>query len=317
MLRTVKAKNARTKRFLKNREAKVTENPKTALIVKGSTTSQIINDALKDLYSLKRANAVLFGKKNELKPFEDDSKLEFFSRKNDASLLVVGSHSKKRPHNLTFIRMFDHQILDMYELGVEHLTPLSEIKGPKCSLGLKPLMVFNGDKFESNETFKSLKNYFLDFFNGELVDAVDLQGLEYVMSFTAAPETDNNKIFVRSYLVQMKKSGTRTPRVELEEMGPMMDLVVRRTELPKSDIWKKAVRVPKELKTKKEKNKAVDDMGDQYGRVHVGKQSFDKIQTRKMKGLKRRRDDDEQDEQGEQGEEGGDAVEDEPMAEEA
>ncbi|KAI8141616.1 brix domain-containing protein 1 [Fennellomyces sp. T-0311] len=293
MLRTVKAKNARTKRFLKNREAKVTENPKTALIIKGSTTSQIVNDALKDLYALKRANGVFFGKKNELKPFEDEQKLEFFSRKSDASLMVVGSHSKKRPHNLTFIRMFDHQVMDMYELGIENLTPLSEIKGPKCSLGVKPLMVFNGDRFDSDETCKSLKNYFLDFFNGELVDAVNLAGLEYVMSFTATPD---NRILVRSYMIQMKKSGSRTPRVELEEMGPMMDLVVRRTELPKAETWKRAVRVPKELKVKKEKNKERDDLGDQYGRVHVGKQQFDKIQTRKMKGLKRRRDDDEEEE---------------------
>ncbi|KAI9247425.1 Brix domain-containing protein [Phascolomyces articulosus] len=286
-----KAKNARTKRFLKNREAKVHENPKTALIVKGSTTSQIINDALKDLYSLKRANGVLFSKKNELKPFEDESKLEFFSRKNDASLMVVGSHSKKRPHNLTFIRMFDHQVLDMYELGVENLTPLSEIKGPKCSLGIKPLMIFNGDKFDSDDTFKNLKNYFLDFFNGEVVDGVDLAGLEYVMSFTASPNQDDPRIMIRSYLVQMKKSGSKTPRVELEEMGPMMDLVA-----------------------KKEKNKARDDLGDQYGRVHVGKQDFDKIQTRKMKGLKRRRDDEDE-------EEGGEAVDggddDEPMTEDA
>ena len=55
-------------------------------------------------------------------------------------------------------------------------------------------------------------------------------------------------------------------------------------------------------------------MGDQYGRIHLGKQQFDKIQTRKMKGLKRRRDDDnEEAEGGEQ--EGGDN--DEPMAEDA
>jgi hypothetical protein len=46
-----KPKNARAKRFLKNREAKVHENPKNTLVVRGSSTSQIVNDALKDLVS--------------------------------------------------------------------------------------------------------------------------------------------------------------------------------------------------------------------------------------------------------------------------
>ncbi|KAJ8652958.1 hypothetical protein O0I10_011420 [Lichtheimia ornata] len=306
MLRTVKPKNARSKRFLKNREAKVTENPKTALFVRGSTTSQVVTDALKDLYSLKRANSVYFGKKNEIKPFEDETKLEFLSRKNDAAFMVIGSHSKKRPHNLTFVRMFDYQILDMYELGVQDSTFLSEIKGPKCSLGIKPLMVFNGERFDNDETCKNIKNYMVDFFNGEVVDSVNLGGLEYVMSWTATPD---DRILLRTYLIQMKKSGTKTPRVELEEMGPNMTFVIRRTEAPKSDLWKKAIRVPKELKQKKEKNKERDDLGDQYGRVHLGKQDFNKLQTRKMKGLKRKRTDDGGND------DDGDDDDDEPMAE--
>lgn len=37
-------------------------------------------------------------------------------------------------------------------------------------------------------------------------------------------------------------------------------------------------------------------MGDKIGRIHVGKQDLDQMQTRKMKGLKRRRDEDGDDE---------------------
>ncbi|KAI9318825.1 Brix domain-containing protein [Dichotomocladium elegans] len=240
-----KAKNARSKRFLKNREAKVHENPKSTLFVKGSTTSQVVTDALKDLFSLKRANAAYFSKKNEIKPFEDETKIEFLSRKNDAAFLVVGTHSKKRPHNLTFVRMFDYQILDMFELGIEKGTFLSEIKGPKCSTGIKPLMIFNGERFDQDETYKSIKNYLLDLFNGEVTDFVNLAGLEYVMSWTAAPD---NKILLRTYMVQLKKSGVKTPRVELEEMGPMLDMVVRRAEPSKPDLMKRALQMPKELK---------------------------------------------------------------------
>ena len=44
--------------------------------------------------------------------------MEFLSQKNDASLFAFGTHSKKRPHNLVFGRMFDNHILDMVETGV-------------------------------------------------------------------------------------------------------------------------------------------------------------------------------------------------------
>lgn len=47
---------------------------------------------------------------------------------------------------------------------------------------------------------------------------------------------------------------------------------------------------------KKVKNIETDELGDQYGRIHVGQQNLDKIQTRKMKGLKRRASVDEDDE---------------------
>lgn len=39
---------------------------------------------------------------------------------------------------------------------------------------------------------------------------------------------------------------------------------------------------------KKTKNVAHDDMGDAFGRIHLGKQDISKLQTRKMKGLKKR-----------------------------
>lgn len=46
----------------------------------------------------------------------------------------------------------------------------------------------------------------------------------------------------------MKKSGCRTPRIELEEMGPSFDLVLRRTHLASDDLYKLAHRKPKALK---------------------------------------------------------------------
>ena len=46
----------------------------------------------------------------------------------------------------------------------------------------------------------------------------------------------------------LKKSGSRTPRVELEEMGPSLDFVMRRTHLASDDLMKAATKVPKAIK---------------------------------------------------------------------
>jgi len=77
---------------------------------------------------LKKPDATNFSKKNVIHPFEDASSLEFFAEKQDASLFVVGSHSKKRPNNLTFARTFDYKLLDMFELSVTNYKSCQEFK---------------------------------------------------------------------------------------------------------------------------------------------------------------------------------------------
>merc|ERR1711865_1304560 len=39
-------------------------------------------------------------KKTDCLPFENNASVEFLCQKNDASLFVMGNHTKKRPHNL-------------------------------------------------------------------------------------------------------------------------------------------------------------------------------------------------------------------------
>ena len=79
---------------------------------------------------MKKPDATHFSKKNDIHPFDDVSSLEFFSEKQDASLSVLGSHTKKRPNHLTFVRLFEHKVLDMVEVGVSNYHPCSEFKVP-------------------------------------------------------------------------------------------------------------------------------------------------------------------------------------------
>lgn len=46
----------------------------------------------------------------------------------------------------------------------------------------------------------------------------------------------------------LKKSGCKIPRIELEEMGPSLDLVMRRTHLASDDLYKLSLKQPKALK---------------------------------------------------------------------
>lgn len=57
--------------------------------------------------------------------------------------------------------------------------------------------------------------------------------------------------------------------------------------MAEEDLMKEACRKPKELKVTKKKNISRDELGNVHGRIHMGKQKLDKIQTRKMKGLKK------------------------------
>lgn len=128
----------------------------------------------------------------------------------------MGSHSKKRPDNVVFGRMFDYNLLDMIELGVGSYEGLRNFTSAKITLGSKPCLVFNGNMWEQSDELKQLRSIFVDLFHREQVDAIRLQGIEHAISFTAG---DDGKILLRSYKILLKKSGGRVPRIELEEMG--------------------------------------------------------------------------------------------------
>ena len=73
-----------------------------------------------------------FTRKNpNVKPFEagGEAPLEFFCNKSNCSTFVLGSHSKKRPHNLTLGRLYEFHLYDCLELGVEHHRPIKAFKG--------------------------------------------------------------------------------------------------------------------------------------------------------------------------------------------
>jgi ribosome production factor 2 len=185
-------------------------------------------------------------------------------------------------------------MLELY-INPDTFRQLNQFKNKKPAIGLKPMLSFHGTVFESpTETKYTLaKSLLLDFFRGQETNEVDVAGLQYMISVSAEEEVEGEsapKIHLRGYLIKTKRSGQKLPRVEVEEMGPRFDFTVGRERFADPDMLKDALKKPKGTEARTKKNIDMDIMGDKIGKIHPGKQDFNNLQTRKMKGLKRSRD---------------------------
>lgn len=277
-------KTHKGRKALLNREAKVSENQRKTIFVRSSSASQKSMQVLKDFYSLKKPEALLFARsKHDSDSFEDPSKIERLCVKEDASLFSLAKHSKKKPNSLLCGRLFNGQILDMFEFSVEDIKPLSNyLKTLSEGTGNKPVLVFAGEQFDRTKDSIRLKNFLTDYFRGNVVEKLSLQGVKYVLSFFLHDEL----LSIRPYTVQLLKSGLATPRVELLESGPVVDMKVTRMKLATDDLYQQSLKQPKEATIKKQKNVSLDDFQNKLGRVHMERQDFKKLQLRKVKAYR-------------------------------
>jgi ribosome production factor 2 len=246
---------------------------------------------------LKKPDAKLLTRKNDILPFEDATSLEFLCDKNECSSFIYTSHNKKRPNNLVLGRMFDGHVLDMIELGLAgDSLAMADIEGPKKLLAAKPLFTFQGDEWERHPTLGRLKSMLLDCFGAKDPGKMSLPAIDHVISVTAVPGAGAAAgatggpwagiICWRVFTVLLKSSGTLVPRVELLPHGPSMDWTIRRTHFPASDLDKEANRIPAQLRPKKVKNVSHDDFGETLGRLHMVRQDFTSLHLRKTRAVK-------------------------------
>lgn len=298
-----KAPKARVTRYLKSTDAKLKEGAKGTVLLKGTKCSQEMGQVLRDLRSVQAPNAKLLTKKNAIFAFDTEGQmsLEFLATKNDCSLFALASHNKKRPNNLILGRTFDRQVLDILEVGVSRFKSMDDYGGtvPKKRIGSKPLMLFLGDLWEQNDNSKRLQSFLVDFYRGDPVDKLVVQGLDHIMVFTLTEKMDVSNtntiktIHQRTYFCKLKKNpnggsdGSNTPLPFLTPCGPDLDMVVRRDQFASTDLWRAAVKQPIQLKKKKIKNLSTNIFGETIGKLHVEKQDIDKMQGRKSKALRR------------------------------
>jgi ribosome production factor 2 len=82
----------------------------------------------------------------------------------------------------------------------------------------------------------------------QVVENLNLAGVDRAYVCTALSPT---KVFFTHCALRLKKSGTVVPRMELVEVGPSMDMVIRRHRPPNESVRKEAMRTSKDKPKKK------------------------------------------------------------------
>ncbi|KAK5841558.1 hypothetical protein PVK06_003879 [Gossypium arboreum] len=277
----------RVKRELDKRAPKLVETGKKTLILQGTKTSGTLNSVLSEIYHLKKGGAVRYTRKNDnIRPFESGAD-------SDYVLLCCqyGSHSNKRPNNLVIGRMYDHHVYDLIEVGVENFKSIESFSYDKKiapRVGSKPFIAFIGEGFENVDELKHLKEVLLYFLRGEVVENINLAGLDRVYVCTTI---SSNKVYLTRCALQLKKSGTVIPRMELVEVGPSMDLVVRRHRLPNEGLRKEAMKTAKDQPKKKVRRICISDaIQGTIGKIYIPDQKVGEMALpNKAKDVKRER----------------------------
>eukprot|EP00924_Labyrinthula_sp_SR-Ha-C_P005072 snap_masked-scaffold_1-processed-gene-20.22-mRNA-1 protein AED:0.03 eAED:0.03 QI:0/0/0/0.5/1/1/2/0/323 len=277
---------------------KVIETHKSLLLIRGQRSGDQGKQLLQDLHKLKNTTSKLFSKKNEIFPFDDETKIQFLCQKNDAGLFAFTSSNKKRPNNLVLGRTFDNQILDMFEFGVFNFRSLqSFVKENKTvkATDTPTCIIFQGLGWEESLEMRNLKLFFLDFFKGVLVTELDLAMIDHVIVLTFPEKTSDESIKrtikFRSYVVgfkriqKMKKLTTnhhlkdvklvkelmevKVPRTQLIEMGPRFDLSLRRKKTAAPSLMEVALKQSEKPGKAKIKNMKKDKMLSTVGQIHM------------------------------------------------
>ena len=259
---------------LENRQPKIIENPKKAIFIRGRNTSQLQRNVCEDLALYKRPYVIKFNEKHEITPFDDESAFEGYCKTLDASLFCLMSHNKKRPHCLTFIRMYDGHVLDMEEMMVVEYKPIKEFEGVKPPAATRLMYSFNGSEFETDQHLRMFKNMIVDFYRNEVNEKLVVDEITAMMVFTVV----ENKVHMTVYHV---KAGSTS--LDMHEVGPRVVFVPGRNKFGAEDMREDAMQVPKQLlPPKKKKNVKTDVFGQKIGVVHAKTENLDDL-SKKIK----------------------------------
>ena len=185
--------------------------------------------------------------------------------------------------NLVMGSLFNNKVLDMFEFEVTNFIPIEhfakEIKVDSC---MKPVIIFQGDVFETDFQYERLRKYLLDFFLLHTIEDANISDLRRVLIITAG---DDKEVKIRSYQVEGAIKEFSLPDIQLTEVGPSLNLKVRNIHLASKEFYTLSLKQPKELLVKKEKNIENNALGEKRGRIHMAKQNLKAVALKKYKKI--------------------------------
>ena len=115
-----------------------------------------------------------------------------------------------------------------------------------------------------------MKNLFIDFFKLTDLDEANIVELKRVLIFTTV---DDNTIKLRHYeIAEINEALTVGNKFEMKEIGPHIDLIMRRNKFAAEDVFKQACKKPKVTnidKKRAKKNMFTTEIGDKKAKVFI------------------------------------------------
>ena len=282
-----KALTHKGKLFLESLMPKMIEDPKQCLFINTKNSTELMRMVLNDLYLIRRDFSKKLTKKEEIvNVVENRDNIEFLCKKNNTTFFALSSHNKKHPMNLTLGCLYDFHLLDYFDFEVTNFLPKSYFKvDTVINSDLKPIIIFQGELFESDFNYDRLKKFFIDFF--QLYDKENIIISEMRRIIAISIENDEKIVKIRNYQINGNLNNKASlSKIDLIEIGPSFDLKERKFTLADEVLYKKALKQPKGIKETKEKNIEKNQiLGEKRGRIHMQKQNLGAVSLKKFKKI--------------------------------
>jgi len=182
--------------------------------------------------------------------------------------------------NLTLGSLFGNKILDLFEFEVANFIPIEYCsKSIEVDSYMKPIVIFQGDLFETDFELDRLRKFLLDFFRIKDLEEVDISDLRRVVVISVA---EDREIKIRNYQATKFNQYNFKDNLDLTETGPSLNLKIRKIQLALEDMYKKSLIQPREIKPRKQKNIEKNMLGEKRARVHLGRQNLNAMATRQF-----------------------------------